>query len=148
MRKIKFRIWHKIEKRWLDPWAEEDPTLTLKDYGLGCEVFLYDRKHKAHSNLNCQMENVVIQQYIGVNDKNMVEIYEGDIIRTPHGGYYPERIGRVVYLDDHFGFVFKFKDVIEDIDITNTKYEVLGNIFESSEEDFKVVDSSKIYVLN
>ncbi len=121
MREFKFRIWHKKENRWLDPWAEEDPILSLKDYGNGCEVFTYNRERKSHDNLDCLMTDVVIQQYTGLKDKSGKDIYEGDIIEWKSIKNFR---GYVVFLDGVFWATnIPLYEVV-------TYAKIIGNIYE------------------
>ena len=141
MRKFKFRIWHKKEKRFLDPWAEEDPHISLKDYGNGCEVFVYDRDFNWFSNKNSSREDVVIQQWINLIDCNGKDIYEGDYIifdDSDIGG--SSIIGEVAWCDDlcldrpGFGLWVIDKETDKSLGYEKCSFlghiEIIGNVYE------------------
>lgn len=70
------------------------------------------------------------QQYVGINDKNGTEIYEGDILVWEEGGCRNTIPHWVIY--DYTGFKLSNERYHKTI-IDPSWYEVVGNIYENPE---------------
>ena len=119
MRVIKFRGWDKTGKRMI-----ANPLIT--DINSAAE---YIGINDAFSQL--AYYNVVLQQYVGIVDKNGKEIYEGDIIQAEESGEKIEPV-EVVWLHDQWLIHAYHADIY--LSVTDwSEYEVIGNIYENPE---------------
>jgi uncharacterized phage protein (TIGR01671 family) len=126
MRTIKFRIWSKSDKQWIE---------NRDEFGI----------HYINGLFTCD-DNYIFQQFIGRTDEKNKEVYEGDIVR-----YYPLPpfevstgiIGEIVFsqgsfairVTDRFRGAFKRYNVYfnGDNDGDIDYFEVIGNVCESPE---------------
>jgi len=119
-RKLKFRVWDKLEKRFIYP-----------DKGYQGH-FILTLNGKFHNLQNGSGgDEYVVQQFTGEYDKNKKEIYEGDIIRS-----YSEE-----FINDNYEAEVVFVDAAFHSKINEKEYaglwsgddiEVIGNIFETN----------------
>lgn len=118
MREIKFRAWDTDRQRMRT--GSDNLMLDLggrKYWQFGYDLNFLDQSHA---------KEFVLMQYTGLHDKNGVEIYEGDIVKTDENDW----VGKVVYeapefalVDNGFGFA--------SLGYCETK--VIGNIYENPE---------------
>lgn len=131
MREIEFRIWDKELK--------EMHYLSLEDL---CEDnYWYDGETDVWSVLydcNHKNERFVINQYIGIKDKNGKKMFEGDIVKY-HAETYTKMwdiIGVVEYYNASYGIVDENDRHFLEFNSTSMYvrwYEVIGNIYDNPE---------------
>jgi len=120
MKKLKFRVWDKLEKRYIYP-----------DQGYQGHYIL-DLNGKFHNLQNGSGGNEYgIEQFTGVFDKTGKEIYEGDIVR----GFmdfgpadFHETNGVISWCDKTHSYQFEYWNLYS--------LQVIGNTFETPELRF------------
>ena len=94
--------------------------------------------------IDLQKEGYILMEYTGINDKNELEIFEGDIVKRTVIGYCEtiEEIGFIDFQNGSFVFNSTAKDrfktsLYEDLKPYPSKampeYEVVGNVYENAE---------------
>ena len=134
MREIKFRIWDKEKKYFLN-----DDLFAITIAGKIVIPSKYDGKQMEYDDGS----SVVLMQYTGIKDKNGKEIYEGDIIKNHHSNdifelrygeynecdyeYYPYHLG--FYLQNMIDKKQQYDLWGEMCGYADNMLEVIGNIY-------------------
>lgn len=120
MREIKFRGWHKEQKKMYSAEEMGQDQLTLMPDGRG-----FANIHSTSTKLS-QIDNnqqMIPLQYTGLKDKNGIEIYEGDIVEWRNKHWYKVYFENGCYKADGYELESYAKEEIK----------IIGNIYENPE---------------
>jgi hypothetical protein len=106
MNNKKFRVWNNIEKK-------------FEYFELG-NITVPDRLLSQHSYL--------VQQFLGILDKNMKEVYEGDVVKGTYGLEGIDVMGEVIYSYDLCSYVVDWYHEISNMEFDSL--EIVGNMVE------------------
>ncbi len=150
MRTFKFRVWDPFNNCFLE--GQDHLNVAEISIGLDGQLIIssrdgfYELEQKRHT----------IQQFTGYLDKNNVEIYEGDIIKTSEtdisialGGEAEYQNGTIEWVNTSFDITQHYvgrshlSDYIH-CDCHPTALEIIGNVFETPELKSKLKEENKI----
>ena len=138
MREIKFRAWIKTTKEMITQETISDYILVGNGTGFGV-IDGSDDSEYGTGNVWLEDKDFELMQFTGMLDKNGVEIYEGDILKSNKDmfNYYteiqPEILYQVKYTDGAYRLFSTDNQNIDLLDMANINSKIVGNIYENPE---------------
>lgn len=130
---VKYRAWDKQKKQMVYGIEETYDGLPYSELNEKVELDIYNHMSCFSSWLCGDYE---VMQYVGLKDRDGVEIYERDIVENGNG-----KVGYIVFLIQEAGFVVVLKDRDYRLGHRNTgegyhmagNHKVIGNVYTSPE---------------